>query len=192
MEQPTVSSRDRVNMNGLLNAFDVTDVIAHDCESLNAQSSWVYRNKAEFRLVIKKFFAKIGDYREELESLLTLKFRLVNSQTISFWLYIHLPALAVPSSPFPSHLTPFDVSAHTIWYERSHHMMWALTSYGVRWLSRRFVKTLTMTDFTLHFSCCFTKSLHSHFIPLLNNFTMQEKCCWNALHLVQNASYVIR
>ena len=50
--------------------------------------------------------------------------------------------LQVPSSPFPSHLTPYDVSAHTIWHERSHHMMWALTSYGVRWLSRRFVKTL--------------------------------------------------
>ena len=47
-----------------------------------------YRNKAEFRLAINKSFAKIGDYREELESLLTLKFRLVNSQTISFWLYI--------------------------------------------------------------------------------------------------------
>ena len=30
---------------------------------------------------------------------------------------------------------------------------------------------LTLTDFTLHFSCCFTKLLHSHFIPLLNNFT---------------------
>ena len=35
---------------------------------------------------------------------------------------------------------------------------------------------LTMTDFTLHFSCCFTKLLHSHFIPLLNNFTISEKC----------------
>ena len=46
--------------------------------------------------------------------------------------------LQVPSSPFPSHLTPFDVSAHTIWHERSHHLMWALTSNGVRWLSRRF------------------------------------------------------
>ena len=32
----------------------------------------------------KKFFAKIGVYREKLESLITLKFRLVNSQTISF------------------------------------------------------------------------------------------------------------
>lgn len=154
MEQPTVSGRDRVNINGLLNAFDVTDVIAHDCESVNAQSTrelyeaalakhpnasciyiisdnakyyhnrelkeWAensrikqiflppyspnlnlierlwkflrkkvintgfYRNKAEFRLAIKKIFAKIGDYREELESLLTLKFRLANSQTISF------------------------------------------------------------------------------------------------------------
>ena len=30
---------------------------------------------------------------------------------------------------------------------------------------------VTLTDFTLHFSCCFTKLLHSHFIPLLNNFT---------------------
>lgn len=35
---------------------------------------------------------------------------------------------------------------------------------------------VTLTDFTLHFSCCFTKLLHSHFIPLLNSFTMQEKC----------------
>ena len=35
---------------------------------------------------------------------------------------------------------------------------------------------LTLTDFTLHFSCCFTNLLHSHFVPLLNNFTMQEKC----------------
>ena len=52
------------------------------------------------------------------------------------------PICKVPSSPFSSHLTPYDVSAHTIWYERSHHLMWALTSNGVRWLSRRFVKTL--------------------------------------------------
>ena len=35
---------------------------------------------------------------------------------------------------------------------------------------------LTLTDFTLHFSCCFTNLLHTHFVPLLNNFTMQEKC----------------
>ena len=34
---------------------------------------------------------------------------------------------------------------------------------------------LTLTDFTLHFSCSFTKLLYSKFIPLLNNFTMQEK-----------------
>ena len=42
---------------------------------------------------------------------------------------------------------------------------------------RRFIFTnLTLTDSTLHFSCYFTKLLHSHFIPLLNHFTMQEKC----------------
>ena len=35
---------------------------------------------------------------------------------------------------------------------------------------------VTLTDFTLHFSCCFTNLLHSHFVSLLNNFTMQEKC----------------
>ena len=35
---------------------------------------------------------------------------------------------------------------------------------------------LTLTDFTLHFSCCFTEILHSQFNPLLNNFTLQEKC----------------
>ena len=154
MEQPTVSGRDRVNINGLLNAYDVTDVIAHDCKSVNAQSTrelyeaalakhpnasciyiisdnaryyhnkelkeWAentkikqvflppyspnlnlierlwkflrkkvintgfYRNKAEFQLAIKNFFDRIGVYKEELESLLTLRFRLINSQTISF------------------------------------------------------------------------------------------------------------
>ena len=36
--------------------------------------------------------------------------------------------------------------------------------------------TVTLTDFTLHFSCCFTKLLHSDFILLLNSFTLQEKC----------------
>ena len=39
LEQPTVSGRDRINMNGLLNAHNVTDVIAHDCESVNAKST---------------------------------------------------------------------------------------------------------------------------------------------------------
>ena len=39
-----------------------------------------------------------------------------------------------------------------------------------------FFAHLTLTDFTLHFSCCFTNLLHSHFVSLLNNFTMQEKC----------------
>ena len=37
--QPTVSGRERVNINGLLNAYDVTDVTAHDCDSVNAQST---------------------------------------------------------------------------------------------------------------------------------------------------------
>lgn len=152
--QPTVSGRDRVNINGLLNAYDVTDVIAHDCESVNAQSiRWLYevalakhtkasciyiisdnaryyhnkelkgwaegtkikqiflpfyssnlnlierlwsflrkkvinigfyRIKEEFKIAIKLFFDKIADFREELESLLTLNFRLINSQTVSF------------------------------------------------------------------------------------------------------------
>ena len=154
LEQPTVSGRDRVNINGLLNAHDVTDVIAHDCESINAESTkaiyqaamdrhpeasviyiisdnvryyhnkklkeWVdgtkikqiflppyspnlnlierlwkflrkkvintgfYRTKEKFRQAVKDFFDNIGTCKEELESLLTLKFRLCNSQTISF------------------------------------------------------------------------------------------------------------
>ena len=43
-----------------------------------------YRTKEKFRQAIKDFFDNIGAYKEELESLLTLKFRLCNSQTISF------------------------------------------------------------------------------------------------------------
>ena len=51
----------------------------------NSRSTYAWnRNKAEFQLAIKNFFARIGDYKEELESLLTLRFRLINSQTISF------------------------------------------------------------------------------------------------------------
>ena len=74
-------------------------------------------------------------------------------------------------------IKPLFKSPHTIWCERSHHLIRALTPFDVSAHIKWCEITLTMTDFTLHFSCCFTKSLHSHFIPLLNNFTMQEKCC---------------
>ena len=153
LPQPTVSGRERLNINGLLNAYDVTDVIAHDCDSVNAQSTRVlyeaalekhpeaskiyiisdnakyyrnkelqervkgtkiiplflppyspnlnlierlwkflrkkvintgfYRTKGEFRKAIRNFFDRIGGYKEELEKLLTLNFRLINSHTIS-------------------------------------------------------------------------------------------------------------
>jgi transposase len=152
-EQPTVSGRDRVNVNGLINARDVTDVIALECKSINAQSTkelyqqsldrhpqaeriyiisdnaryyrnrelaqWVettkitqvflppyspnlnlierlwrflrkkvinthfYRTKELFRRAIHDFFENIADYKEELETLMTLNFRLNNSQSIS-------------------------------------------------------------------------------------------------------------
>ena len=154
LEQPTVSGRDRVNINGLLNAKEVTDVLSLACESMNAQSTkelyqmalvknpdakkiymisdnakyyknkelteWVkgtkiiqvflppyspnlnlierlwkflrkkvintqfYRTKELFRDAINQFFKNIAQYRNELETLLTLKFRLANSQSISF------------------------------------------------------------------------------------------------------------
>lgn len=154
LEQPTVSERNRVNINGLLNAYDITDVIAHDCKSVNAQftrelyevalekhpeasciyiisdnarycynkelKEWVegtrikqvflppyspnlnlvkrlwkflrkkiintgfYRTKEEFRRAVKRFFKNIAEFKEELETLLTLNSRLVNSQSISF------------------------------------------------------------------------------------------------------------
>ena len=156
LEQPTVCGLDRVNINGLPNVHDVTDVIAHDCESVNAEftkslyqealerhsepsviyivsdnaryyhnkklKEWVdrtkikqiflppyspnlnlierlwkflrkkiintgfYRTKEKFEQAIRDFFVNIGAYKEELESLLTLKFRLCNSQDIFFLL----------------------------------------------------------------------------------------------------------
>ncbi len=39
-----------------------------------------------------------------------------------------------------------------------------------------FYKNICLTDFTLHFSLAFTKLLYYKFFPLLNNFTIQEKC----------------
>ena len=153
-EQPTVSGRDRVNINGLVNARDVTDIITVDSERINAQSTkdlyqlalennpnakkviiisdnakyyknnelkeWLkgtiitqiflppyspnlnlierlwrflrkkiidtefYRTKELFRQAIAKFFKNIAKYKSELETLLTLNFRLANSQSISF------------------------------------------------------------------------------------------------------------
>ena len=158
-EQPTVSGRDRVNINAVLNAKVPTEVIALECETINAQTTrqlyerillanptaktiyivsdnaryyknkelteWVgtttikpiflppyspnlnraafrtierlwkflrkkiintsfYRKKAEFRQAILNFFQNIGQYQKELESLLTLNFRLSNSQSFSF------------------------------------------------------------------------------------------------------------
>jgi hypothetical protein len=127
MKQPTVSGRDRVNINALFNAKDITDVIAHECESVNAgyyrnrtltqwlegtkirqiflpayslnlnltESLWrflkkkvintgFYRTKELFRKAVMKFFENIAGYRQELETLLTLNSRLVNSHSISF------------------------------------------------------------------------------------------------------------
>ena len=40
----------------------------------------------------------------------------------------------------------------------------------------------TLTDFTLHFSLTFTKLLYYKFIPLLNNFTMQGNCPFDAIN----------
>ena len=43
-----------------------------------------YRTKEVFRQAVRRIFDNIGLFADELESLLTLKFRLANSQTISF------------------------------------------------------------------------------------------------------------
>lgn len=45
---------------------------------------YIYRSKEESRRAIKRFFDNIGIFKEELETLLTLNFRLCNSQSISF------------------------------------------------------------------------------------------------------------
>lgn len=37
---------------------------------------------------------------------------------------------------------------------------------------------LTLTDFTLHFSCCFTEILHYHSNPLLKSFTDYKSLSW--------------
>ncbi|MDR0370389.1 MAG: transposase [Prevotellaceae bacterium] len=42
-----------------------------------------YRNKEEFRKAILIFFDHIADYKQELQTLMTLNFRLCNSQSFS-------------------------------------------------------------------------------------------------------------
>jgi len=149
-ELPTVSGRDRININGALNAHDPSEVIIHTGERINAQNtkelyqkiidanpdkeriytiadnaryyrnkelrSWIegtkivqvflpayspnlnlierlwkfmrkkaidpvfYRTKEEFRAAILSFFENIAQYQNELNTLLTLNFRVLNSQ----------------------------------------------------------------------------------------------------------------
>lgn len=151
-EQPTVSGRDRININGALNPFEVTDIEIVESDSVNAQSTqqlyskllmkhpekkiivisdnaryyknavltqWIsgnqrleqiflpayspnlnlierlwkfmrrkvintgfYRTKKEFRYALIHFFEQIHLYKEDLESLLTLKFNVISSQTL--------------------------------------------------------------------------------------------------------------
>ena len=102
VEQPTVSDRGRVNISGLLNAYDVTDVIAHDCESVNSQSTrelyesalakhsnasciYIISDNARYyhNKELKEWVEGTRIKRIELESLLTLRFRLINSKIIS-------------------------------------------------------------------------------------------------------------
>ena len=52
------------------------------------------------------------------------------------WYQVFLAVTKVFTKRRESHLTPFDVSAHIKWCERSCQMVWALTSYGVRWLGK--------------------------------------------------------
>jgi len=148
-EQPTVSGRDRVNINGAINAMVVDEVHVVECQSVNAQSTkelysklieknttanviytisdnakyyrnrelneWMkntkikpvflppyspnlnlierlwkflrkevinktfYRTKEEFKAAIMYFFDHIKDYKENLETLMTLKFHISKS-----------------------------------------------------------------------------------------------------------------
>ena len=148
-EMPTNPGRKRVNINGALNAHDVTDVIVREDETINAQSTiklweaqqkkhpgktifnicdnaryyhcsiikewqeknpwciviylpayspnlnlierlwkffrkkvtsyYFYEHYAEFREAVLHFFKNIGQYKQALESLMTLKFRIVSA-----------------------------------------------------------------------------------------------------------------
>lgn len=149
-EIPTVSGRDRVNINGAVNATQPQEVFIEEGKSINAQNTqalyqqlikanpkakkiyvisdnarynrnkalkeWVentkieqvflppyspnlnlierlwkftrkkvidpvfYRTKEEFRSAILSFFQNIGQFEKELKSLMTLKFRVIDSQ----------------------------------------------------------------------------------------------------------------
>lgn len=151
-ELQTVSGRDRVNINGALNALDPTDIQVMECETVNAQTTkalyskilesnqeadkiyaitdnaryyknkelneWIkdtkiiqvflppyspnlniierlwkflrkkvinsnfFRTKKEFRDAVLTFFENVGQYKNELTSLLTLNFPILYSQSI--------------------------------------------------------------------------------------------------------------
>ena len=75
-----------------------------------------------------------------------------------------------------SRANPNNKSCRIDRYEHGERSMLMFISTVMNMWNGRCEMTLTLTDFTLHFSCSFTKLLYSKFIPLLNNFTMQEKC----------------
>ena len=89
-------------------------------------------------------------------------------------------SIKMPEVPKQHKFTEFSLKDKGYWWSADISIGPSLTFHeknllttGVNFVNGyRFNDYLTITDFTLHFSCCFTKLLHSLFITLLNNFTM--------------------
>ena len=97
-EVKTNTGRQRININGVMNAHDPTDVLIDESDSINAQSTirpnlnlierlWRLLKKTvlynryfetyeEFRKTVLSFFKNIKRYRAELKTLMTLKFHI--------------------------------------------------------------------------------------------------------------------
>lgn len=60
-----------------------------------------------------------------------------------------------------------------------HTAIFFIQAYELEEINKNKVNNiLTLTDLTLHFSCCFTEILHHHSNPLLKSFTDYKSLSW--------------
>lgn len=145
--------------------FNKRFVTETDSFSIDADDTlYLVQDMDEFEADIRAMFDKDDEIRQATW--------IVSNPSIEVWLFYH--KFDTPKGYLDEGLKK-PLSERSQWLKKK---LDALVPGGINPINAfadiriAIANSMTITDFTLHFSCCFTKLLHSLFITLLNNFTM--------------------